>query len=139
MCLMEDHVVRTRTDKFDFLEEAQVPRLSGWCHPLVGSSSKAKRVSYSTSHAETNAAAKAIPMGQMIALRYSEPELVAKSNRKITPSMLEALQEEGKCPLVHDHFTDCMDLWELSCGMRGIPQDGNAIGGSRYTRGAEVS
>ena len=23
----------------------------------------------------------------------------------------------------HDHVVDCMDLWELACGFRGIPQD----------------
>ena len=36
---------------------------------------------------------------------------------------LDQLQERGECPLPHDHVIDCMDLWELACGMRGIPQD----------------
>ena len=62
-------------------------------------------------------------MGQMIALRYAEPELVARSTKTVTPLILEQYQERGECPLMHDHFIDCMDLWELSCGMKGIPQD----------------
>ena len=123
MLLSEDRVLVPEPDRYDYLPEAQVAKLGGWCHPLVGSSSKAKRVSYSTSHAETNAAAKAIPMGQMIALRYAEPELVARSTKTVTPLILEQYQERGECPLMHDHFIDCMDLWELSCGMKGIPQD----------------
>ena len=109
-------------DKFDFLQDDQVNKQGGKFHLLVGSASKAKRVSYSTSHAETNAAAKAIPLGQMIALRYAEPELIAQKG-KMTPLALESFQEKGLCPVLHDHFIDCMDLWELSCGMRGIPQD----------------
>ena len=32
-------------------------------------------------------------------------------------------KDELICPVVHDHFIDCMDLWELACGYRGIPQD----------------
>ena len=96
MLLSEDHIVAPKTDQYDFLQSDQVPLIGGWCHPLVGSASKAKRVSYSTSHSETNAAAKAIPMGQMIALRYSEPELVASSPVKLSPLELEAMQEQGK-------------------------------------------
>ena len=55
----------------------------GYTCVLYMSSKKAQRVSYSTSHSETNSAAKAIPMGQMIALRYAEPELVASKGGKL--------------------------------------------------------
>jgi hypothetical protein len=33
------------------------------------------------------------------------------------------LVDKGHLPVPHDHFVDCMDLWELSCGYKGIPQD----------------
>ena len=34
-------------------------------------------------------------MGQMIALRYAEPELIARKGKKLTPLQMEQLQEEN--------------------------------------------
>ena len=33
------------------------------------------------------------------------------------------VQESATVPLPVDSFIDCMDLWELACGLKGIPQD----------------
>jgi hypothetical protein len=33
------------------------------------------------------------------------------------------LVDNSLLPFPHDHFVDCMDLWELTCGIKGIPQD----------------
>ena len=95
-------------------------------HVLAATSQKSKRISHSTSHAETLAAAKAIPIGQLGALRLAEPELCAQHGyrqKRLAPLQLLDLQEKGLVPIPHDHVIDCMDLWELSCGLRGIPQD----------------
>ena len=33
------------------------------------------------------------------------------------------LQDSGKYVLPVDHVTDCMDFYELACGLKGIPSD----------------
>ena len=92
-------------------------------HIYVGSSNKAKRLSHSTSHAETLSAAKFIPVGQLVALRLCEPDLAIYFNTSLSPGLLMNVQDRGMCMVPHDHYIDCMDLWELSCGLKGIPQD----------------
>eukprot|EP00959_Pyramimonas_sp_CCMP1952_P053836 1126243-Pyramimonas_sp.AAC.1 len=44
----------------------------GAAHPLIGQSRKSKRVSYSTSHAETVSAVGGSQMAQFTALRFTE-------------------------------------------------------------------
>ena len=44
-------------------------------HLLICTSTKSKRISHSTSHAETNACARAIPGAQLVAMRLAEPEM----------------------------------------------------------------
>ena len=98
--------------------------ISGKCHILTGSSQKSMRISHSTSHAETLSAAKGIPLAQIVALRLCEPEIVMRAAPQLPPhrAMLFA-QDEGLCAVPVDSFVDCMDLWDLCCGNRGMPQD----------------
>ena len=91
-------------------------------HVLTATSQKSKRISHSTSHAETLVCAKGVPTAQLVAMRLAEPEL-AMQLRAITPLALLDVQDRGLCPIPVDTFVDCMDLWELACGLRGIPQD----------------
>ncbi len=63
-----------------------------------------------------------IPLGQLVAMRIAEPELAINHGR-LTPLRLLHIQEEGLCPVMYDHMVDCMDLWDLACGRKGIPQD----------------
>ena len=124
VCLAEDRIDTFHTEKGDWQVEREVARQSGRFHNLCSTSGKASRVSYSTSHAETNAAAKTIPLGHMVSLRYTEPEFAIKLRRRpLAIDYLKAEQGRELCTLPHDHFVDCMDLWELACGYRGIPQD----------------
>ena len=118
--LAEDRIDSLRTDSSDILADDQVLLLGGHHHVLAGLSQKATKVSHSTSHAETHAAAKGVPLGQMTALRYTEPELTI-THGTITSIDLIELLDTSACPLPHDHFIDCRDLWELSCGLKGIP------------------
>ena len=62
-------------------------------------------------------------MAQLTALRYAEPEISKQFNFKIRPLELQNFCDDGLCPIPVDAVVDCMDLWELVCGMRGIPQD----------------
>ena len=130
VCLAEDRISKIATDKDDFLIDEMVALLGGKMHILTGSSQKAKRISHSTSHAETLSSAKAIPLSQLIALRLCEPEIVTRRDFKMhraRPMALLEVQESATVPLPVDSFIDCMDLWELACGLKGIPQDKSQI------------
>ena len=112
-----------KTDQKDFLPETSSKFLGGKCHLMLASSTKSKRVSHSTSHAETLAGARGLPMAQLLAVRFCEHELISQKQSKLTPLQLLALQDDGLIPLPVDMGIDCMDFWELCCGYRGIPQD----------------
>ena len=117
VCLAEDRISKIITDKDDFLIDEMVALLGGKMHILTGSSQKAKRISHSTSHAETLSSAKAIPLSQLIALRLCEPEVVTRRDFKMhrsRPMALLEVQESATVPLPVDSFIDCMDLWELA-------------------------
>ena len=121
---MKDRVGTIQPDKQDFVCGDVVTRLGGKCHLMLATSTKSKRVSHSTSHAETLVAARGLPMGQLLAIRYSEPDIVARSqSQRVTPLQLMTLQDEAMVPMPIDLVIDCMDCWELCCGYRGIPQD----------------
>ncbi len=120
--LAEDRLRQVTVDKNDYLEPSFVKHIGGKCHIYIATSQKSKRISYSTSHAETLSAAKAIPVAQLVAMRLSEPELTQKHSIN-KPLLLQELQDTGQCPIPVDAYIDCMDLWELCCGMRGTPQD----------------
>ena len=66
---------------------------------LMAFSQKAKRISHSTSHAECNAASKTVPVGQVVALRYAEPEMSLRAGFKLTPAKMQQLADDGQCPL----------------------------------------
>ena len=56
-------------------------------------------------------------------MRIAEPELIVNAEVPLTPLAMMHLQDSGRCTVMVDHFVDCMDLWELVCGKKGIPQD----------------
>ena len=120
--LCPDRLSNIKVDKHDYLDETLVQTLSGEFHVLHASSQKSKRISHSTSHAETLAAAKGIPMGQIIGLRLCEPEVVHTYQVR-RPLDLQEMLDAGRLPIPIDAWVDCMDLWELCCGLRGTPQD----------------
>ena len=121
--LAEDRVQRIEGDKNDFITDDLVKKLGGKLHIYIGSSQKSKRVSHSTSHAETLSAAKFIPTAQLAAIRLTEPEIVTRLGKRSKPLALLEVQEEALCPLPVDAYVDCMDLWDLACGVKGMPQD----------------
>ena len=92
---------------------------SGQCHVLSHHSGKAKRVSHSTSHAETLSAYSTLSTTEQVAERFTE--LTAPH----VPTVDELIQmsSRGSYELPVHHFTDCMDLVELATGIRGCPQD----------------
>eukprot|EP00435_Cladocopium_sp_Y103_P072577 s194_g40.t1 len=94
-----------------------VQRHDGIFHVLHASGGKAKRVSYSTSHAETLSMVNGLEASTLIMIRLSE---LGHPERAPTLKQLIYIQENGN-PI--DFYGDCKDLWELVTGMRTLPQD----------------
>ena len=93
---------------------------AGVFHVLHASGSKAKRISYSTSHAETLSMVGGMETNTMIMVRISELHHPAPQ-----PSVRQLIevQEHGDPRLPMDYYGDCKDLWELVTGLKTLPQD----------------
>ena len=94
-------------------------KLSGRSHVLWSHGAKAKRVSYSTSHAETLSAIGGLETVSLVAVRLSELYFKGKPSLKD----LTQIQEFGNDVLPVDCMTDCRDFFELTTGERTLPQD----------------
>ena len=89
-------------------------------------SHKAKRVSSSTSTAETLMANFGKELVQLVGLRLTEifGHGIQTPFKVATPlHILIELQENAAFALPIDHFTDCRDVFELVIGQKGVPQD----------------
>ena len=89
-------------------------------HVLHASGTKAKRVSYSTSHAETLSMINGVESSTLILVRLSE-----LLHPEPAPSLLQLtkIQEEGNKLIPVDYYGDCRDVFELVTGERTLPQD----------------
>ena len=101
-------------------DDRVVDMLSNYGHILYAHGGKAKRVSYSTSHAETLSAIGGLEASSMVATRLSELWL-----KSAAPTLKELthLQEGGSPLFPVDTSTDCRDFFELSTGTRAMAQD----------------
>lgn len=89
-------------------------------HVLYAHGGKAKRVSYSTSHAETLAAISGMEASSMVATRLTELWL---PDKQPTLEKLILYQESGSPLFPVDAATDCRDFFELATGSKSLPQD----------------
>ena len=48
-----------------------------------------------------------------------------KSHNAVSARDLSIIQDKGLTIILVDHITDCMDLYELVCGMKGLSADKN--------------
>eukprot|EP00435_Cladocopium_sp_Y103_P061866 s1483_g23.t1 len=92
----------------------------GTAHISYAHGSKAKRICYSTSHAETLAAISGLEASTLVSVRLAE---ILMKDRKPTLQQLAALQERGVDFLPVDSYTDCKDFFALSTGTTALPQD----------------
>jgi hypothetical protein len=93
--------------------------INGSAHILVHQAKKAKRVSHGTSHAESLGSYSLQSMCEMVALRLTEQAWQSK------PSLEDLIEVElqGLYDTPIDIYTDCRDFFELTCGLKGVPQD----------------
>ncbi len=107
------------------LDDDATLALSGRAHVLSACSTKSKRVSTSTSHAETLSAVRGTDNAQMVAIRLTEmldfSVGMLPKERRIQELM--SRQHDGRFVVPVDHCTDCGDLFELVAGKKGVPQD----------------
>ncbi|CAE7265673.1 unnamed protein product [Symbiodinium sp. CCMP2592] len=120
--LCEDHLSHFSEDYEHVLDDRQCQHLGGRCHILWAHGAKAKRISYSTSHAETLAAISGLEAGTLVSVRLAE---LLYSPKMPTIQSLTAQQERGVVGLPIDSFTDCRDFFELASGDKNAPQDKN--------------
>ena len=118
--LMEDHVV-PKDDEYEVIcDDNQVRRHGGRAHVLWSHGAKAKRIAYSTSHAETLAAISGHEAAVMVSIRLSQ--LLHRSDRP-TLQQLAAIQEAGNPQLPIDDYGDCNDVYQLVTMCKTLPQD----------------
>ncbi|CAE7557756.1 RE2, partial [Symbiodinium sp. CCMP2456] len=120
--LCEDRVGQFDRDYEHVLDDTQCQALGGRCHILWAHGAKAKRISYSTSHAETLAAVSGLEAGTLVSVRLAE---LLYSPEPPTLQSLIAQQERGVEGLPIDSYTDCRDFFELAFGDKNAPQDKN--------------
>eukprot|EP00435_Cladocopium_sp_Y103_P007244 s1993_g2.t1 len=114
-----DVALEAETEFQDGEGELGVENHSGIFHLLHASGSKAKRISYSTSHAETLSMVGGMEAATMIMVRLAELHLPAMPTIK----QLIKIQEAGDQKIPMDFYGDCRDLFELITGQRTLPQD----------------
>ena len=117
--LMSDHL-DVASNHIVASDEFAKYKLSGCAQLLHMQSSKAKRISYSTSHGETLAALNGLECGTLVSTRLAEATF-----GKVKPSIqqLLAVQERGNSWFPLDSHTDCKDFYELTTGLRSMPAD----------------
>ena len=118
--LMEDHV-KPRDGEYDITcTDAQAQLHGGHAHVLWSHGAKAKRISYSTSHAETLASISGHEAAVLVSVRISE---MLHQSRQPTLQQLAAIQEAGNPQLAIDDYGDCNDVFQLVTGCKTLPQD----------------
>ena len=120
--LCEDGLVDYSLEDEHILEDHQTSLLGGRAHILWGHGAKAKRISYSTSHAETLAAISGLEASTLVAVRLAELMYIPG---KASLQALIATQEQGIPRFPTDCYTDCRDFFELSSGDKSVSQDKN--------------
>ena len=118
--LCEDRMRDWPRDQEQTLEEADCRFLGGRGHVLWAHGAKAKRISYSTSHAETLAGISGLEAASLVSVRLAELFYLGR------PASLQALiacQEYGVENLPVDSYTDCRDFFELCSGNGNVAQD----------------
>jgi hypothetical protein len=107
----------------EWYRTADSQSFTGYGHPLYFTARKASRVSHSTSHAETNACVGGLQVAQLVSSRITEMFAPMYLGRYAAPHDLLRMQNANIMVIPCDAVTDCMDLYELVTGQRGLTND----------------
>ena len=118
--LADDHFAEKTLEAHHECDNRDVLHHGGVMHVLFSHGAKAKRVSYSTSHAETLSMVNGIEASTLVMVRLSE---ILHFHVSVTVNDLIKIQEENNLKMPVDSYGDCRDLWELITGLRSTPQD----------------
>ena len=121
LVLLADDHWRDQTMEHEVIhDEESVMMHGGVMHVLHAHGGKAKRISYSTSHAETLSMVNGTESTTLVMVRLSE---MMHISLKPTLKELVDIQENGNPALPSDFYMDCRDLFELCTGQKVLPQD----------------
>jgi hypothetical protein len=121
LVLLADDHWRDQTMEHEVIhDEESVMMHGGVMHVLHAHGGKAKRISYSTSHAETLSMVNGTESTTLVMVRLSE---MMHISLKPTLKELVDIQEIGSPALPSDFYMDCRDLFELCAGQKVLPQD----------------
>ena len=122
----EDKLIKMSRDNEAVIQDGETHRLGGTANILWAHGAKAKRISYSTSHAETLAAMSGLEASTLSSTLVSV-RLAGIMYLPGRPSlqMLIAAQEQGVPDLPIDSMRACRDFFELASGDKSVPQDKN--------------
>lgn len=118
--LADDQFAEKTLEAHHECDDRDVLHHGGVMHVLFSHGAKAKRVSYSTSHAETLSMVNGIEASTLVMVRLSE---ILHFHVSVTVNDLIKIQEENNRKMPVDSYGDCTDLWELITGLRSTPQD----------------
>ena len=95
--------------------------MNGPCHLLIAGSHTAKRVSHSTSRAESLACYRSLQHAEIVASRLTEAWWPWDTLPTVEQTIM--IEDRGTFTVPVIALTDCNDLLELISGARGVPQD----------------
>ena len=118
---VEGTLVLLMHDKASGIEKGKhdSDKLNGVAHILVHGGKRSKRISHSTSHAESLAMHATLTHCELISMRFTERVFVK------APTLQDLIDadSDSRLEVPIDAITDCNDLYELITGMKGVPQD----------------
>ena len=121
LVLLADDMWRGQVMEHEVVHDIESEKQHGGVmHVLHAHGGKAKRVSYSTSHAETLSMVNGVESTTLVMVRLSE---MMHTSLKPTLKELIDIQENGNPALPSDFYMDCRDLFELCTGQKVLPQD----------------
>ena len=123
MVLLASDGYQLRSETKEFYGAGESEFFGGPTCPLFVSSKKAPRVSYSTSHSETNPCISTTAVTSLLANRFSELDYLPMYGRLPRPKDLLRLMLQGNHTIPADLCTDAMNLWELICHSKTLPGD----------------
>ena len=120
--LCQDHACLRRPTA-EYFYAGNTTQFGGPTCVLYVSSKRAPRVSYSTSHSETNPAVSTSAVSSLLGNRFTEIDHFSVFGKFLAARDLLQLQLHGNHHIPVDMNADAMNLFELICHTKSLPND----------------